>query len=117
MLATGGLVDTGKPVAMPEGHKKPSTPVIINRLSGTFKKGGAIKKQVGGALPASKSATVVREKVTTSAPTAEERARMRAQIEDQRSIENENAGFNRFKDEVLPRQMNTILPRKKGGAC
>jgi len=39
--ATGGLVDTGRPVAMPQGRKTPSTPVSINQLSGTFKKGGS----------------------------------------------------------------------------
>jgi|TARA_R110002126_G_scaffold81892_1_gene201362 hypothetical protein len=46
--ATGGLVDTGKPVAMPQGRKKPSAPVSINQLSGTFKKGGQVKKAGGG---------------------------------------------------------------------
>jgi hypothetical protein len=40
--ATGGTVNTGKPVAMPQGAKKPSTPVSINQLSGTFKKGGKV---------------------------------------------------------------------------
>jgi hypothetical protein len=38
--ATGGAVDTGRPVAMPK--KPPSTPVSINQLSGTFKKGGKV---------------------------------------------------------------------------
>jgi hypothetical protein len=46
--ATGGLVDTGRPVAMPQGAKKPSTPVSINQLSGTFKKGGAVMMKEGG---------------------------------------------------------------------
>lgn len=41
-FATGGLVDTGRPVAMPQGHKKPPTPVSINQLSGTYKKGGRV---------------------------------------------------------------------------
>jgi hypothetical protein len=44
--ATGGLVDTGKPVAMPK--KKASTPVNITKLSGTFKKGGKVSKYAGG---------------------------------------------------------------------
>jgi hypothetical protein len=48
--ATGGLVDTGKPVAMPQGRKKPSAPVSINQLSGTFKKGGQVKKAGGGSV-------------------------------------------------------------------
>jgi hypothetical protein len=40
--ATGGVVDSGRPVAMPQGAKKPSAPVAINQLSGTFKKGGTV---------------------------------------------------------------------------
>ena len=113
--ATGGLVDTGKPVAMPQGHKKPSTPVEITRLSGTFKKGGAIKKEVGGVVsPASKSATVKRETVTTTAPTEAERRQLMDQIEQNKL----NRAYDRFKGETLPDQMRTILPRKKGGkAC
>jgi hypothetical protein len=46
--ATGGLVDSGRPVAMPQGAKKPSKPVSINQLSGTFKKGGAVMMKGGG---------------------------------------------------------------------
>lgn len=42
-FATGGLVDTGRPVAMPQGQKKPPTPVSINQLSGTYKRGGRVK--------------------------------------------------------------------------
>lgn len=45
--ATGGRVDTGRPVAMPQGAKKPSTPVSINQLSGTFKKGGKVTAAQG----------------------------------------------------------------------
>lgn len=44
-FATGGVVDSGRPVAMPQGHKPPSTPVSINRLSGTFKTGGGVKSK------------------------------------------------------------------------
>jgi hypothetical protein len=40
--ATGGTVDSGKPVAMPQGAKKPSQPVSTNRFTGTFKKGGTV---------------------------------------------------------------------------
>jgi len=40
--ATGGLVDTGRPVAMPQGKKRPPSPVSINQLSGTYKKGGTV---------------------------------------------------------------------------
>lgn len=39
-FATGGVVDTGRAVAMPK--KAPSEPVAISELSGTFKKGGRV---------------------------------------------------------------------------
>jgi hypothetical protein len=35
---------------MPQGRKKPSTPVSINELSGTFKRGGEVKKADGGSM-------------------------------------------------------------------
>ena len=46
--ATGGTVDSGKPVAMPQGAKKPSQPVSTNRQAGTFKKGGKVMMNGGG---------------------------------------------------------------------
>ena len=45
--AAGGTVDTGRPVAMPQGRKKPSAPVSISELSGTFKKGGKVTPAEG----------------------------------------------------------------------
>lgn len=45
--AAGGTVDSGSPVAMPQGRKKPSSPVSINQLSGTFKKGGSVTPAQG----------------------------------------------------------------------
>jgi len=42
-FARGGSVnDSGKAEAMPQGHKKPSAPVSISKLSGTFKGGGSV---------------------------------------------------------------------------
>lgn len=41
--ATGGAVNSGRAVAMPQGAKKPSAPVAIDRLAGTFKKGGQVE--------------------------------------------------------------------------
>ena len=38
--AAGGTVNSGKPVAMPQGNKKPQPPVSISKLAGTYKKGG-----------------------------------------------------------------------------
>ena len=47
--ATGGAVNnSGHAVAMPQGAKKPSAPVSINRLSGTFKAGGKVMLKDGG---------------------------------------------------------------------
>lgn len=46
--ATGGTVNSGRPVAMPQGNKKPSPPVSTNRVSGTFKSGGTVKMNGGG---------------------------------------------------------------------
>ena len=46
--ATGGTVNSGRPVAMPQGNKKPSQPVRIDQLSGTFKTGGTVKMKHGG---------------------------------------------------------------------
>ena len=46
--ATGGTVNSGRPVAMPQGSKKPSQPVSINRFAGTFKRGGTVKMNGGG---------------------------------------------------------------------
>ena len=49
--ATGGMVDSGKPVAMPQGRKAPSKPATQVNLSGVFKKGGKVsKKAEGGAI-------------------------------------------------------------------
>jgi len=60
--ANGGSVnDEGKAVSMPQGSKKPSTPVAISKLSGTFKKGGTVaEKKLQGAFK-SENATAVKE--------------------------------------------------------
>lgn len=47
-FATGGVVNSGRPVAMPQGNKRPTPPVSINQLSGTYKKGGAVMMADGG---------------------------------------------------------------------
>jgi hypothetical protein len=44
--ANGGSVQNeGKAVSMPQGNKKPSSPVSISKLSGTFKKGGNVSSK------------------------------------------------------------------------
>ena len=40
--AAGGTVNSGRPVAMPQGRKPASKPVAINELAGTYKKGGSV---------------------------------------------------------------------------
>jgi hypothetical protein len=61
--ATGGVVDSGAPVAMPQGRKKPSAPVSITELSGTFKKGGSVTPAEARLLRANKAenATAMRQ--------------------------------------------------------
>jgi hypothetical protein len=45
-FASGGSVnDSGKAEQMPQGKKKPSAPVAINMLSGSFKKGGNVSSK------------------------------------------------------------------------
>ena len=51
-FAAGGTVNSGKPVAMPQGAKKPSAPVSINRYAGTFKKGGKVTPAEGNLMKA-----------------------------------------------------------------
>ena len=46
-FAAGGTVDSGKPVAMPQGRKKPSPTVLINQYAGTYKKGGSVTPAEG----------------------------------------------------------------------
>jgi len=40
--AAGGTVNSGRPVAMPQGRKPAAKPVAINELAGTYKKGGRV---------------------------------------------------------------------------
>jgi hypothetical protein len=47
--ATGGSVESGAPVAMPQGRKKPPSPIRINQLSGTYKDGGEVEDMSNGA--------------------------------------------------------------------
>lgn len=46
--AAGGTVNSGRPVAMPQGNKKPSQPVKTNLVAGTFKRGGKVRKMAEG---------------------------------------------------------------------
>jgi hypothetical protein len=56
--AAGGTVNSGRPVAMPQGSKKPSPPVSTNRVSGTFKRGGKVgDKRMNSGGPAADAQT------------------------------------------------------------
>lgn len=59
----GSVIDDGKAQAMPQGRKKPSTPVSINQLSGTFKKGGKVTPAEGRLMKNfdAENATAMRE--------------------------------------------------------
>lgn len=60
--ANGGSVnDEGKAVSMPQGNKKPSTPVSINKLSGTFKKGGTVAEKKLQGFFKKENATAMKE--------------------------------------------------------
>jgi hypothetical protein len=45
--AAGGTVNSGRPVAMPQGNKPASKPVRINQLAGTYKTGGKVMAEGG----------------------------------------------------------------------
>jgi hypothetical protein len=45
--AAGGTVNSGRPVAMPQGNKPASKPVRINELAGTYKSGGKVMAEGG----------------------------------------------------------------------
>ena len=66
--ATGGPVNTGKPVAMPEGRKPVPAPVAISRLAGTYKSGGRATPAESRLLKnnAAENKTAMREAKTQS---------------------------------------------------
>lgn len=101
---SGSVNDSGHAVEMPQGRKKPSAPVSINRLSGTFRKGGSVKKADGG-----KMVSVEKEKVTTNVPTEEEMKKLRETYAPIKQQKMEDKGYENF--------MKNLRLRKKGGRC
>ena len=60
--ANGGSVnDEGKAISMPQGNKKPSSPVSISKLSGTFKKGGTVAEKKLQGFFKKENATAMKE--------------------------------------------------------
>lgn len=107
-FARGGLIDDGRPEKMPQGHKKPTPPVSISQLSGSFKKGGKVSKMQAGGAPVTQSASSERKKVEISAPTPEELKRLRETYD--RPARMENQGAERF-------QRDFRLRKKGGRVC
>jgi hypothetical protein len=66
--ATGGTVNSGKPVAMPEGRKPVPAPVRISQLAGTYKNGGRATPAEARLLKnnAAENSTAMREAKTDS---------------------------------------------------
>jgi hypothetical protein len=66
--ATGGTVDSGKPVAMTQGRKPVPAPVEISRLAGTYKNGGRATPAEARLLKnnAAENSTAMREAKTQS---------------------------------------------------
>ena len=66
--AAGGTVDSGRPVAMPQGRKPTPSPVRINQLAGTYKNGGKATPAEARLLKnnAAENATAMREAKTDS---------------------------------------------------
>ena len=66
--ATGGTVNSGRPVAMPQGRKPTPAPVRISQLAGTYKNGGKAapgNRKLQGVFN-SENATAMREAKTDS---------------------------------------------------
>jgi hypothetical protein len=51
-FATGGTVDSGRAVAMPQGRKPVPSPVAISQLAGTYKRGGSVTPAQGRLMKA-----------------------------------------------------------------
>lgn len=128
--ATGGLVDSGRPVAMPQGAKKPSKPVSINQLSGTFKRGGAVRMNKGGDVPPKG----VEDQIQTARNERAYKAWEKSQAEENKSMSDSIGSlftsiprklkevFSPSKAASAPGSVTkteksvTVTPKKRGGA-
>lgn len=135
--ADGGKVDSGKAEKMAQGNKKPSAPVKINELSGTFKKGGKIvKKAAGGVLSGMGAMTDAERRALQAAESAITPAAMEEMkriAEDAKQDMATEAGYARatgrspmrpgavtdYDRRMMQEEGRTVVPvrRKKGGKC
>ena len=104
-FAAGGKVDSGAPVAMPQGRKKPTAPVSTDRISGTFKKGGRV-------MPGSPAESDLRKKFSEENATALKQSKAQSneiygkkmagggalsEAEDKALTDRENRGYENWK--------------------
>lgn len=132
--AKGGKVDDGKAEKMAQGNKKPSSPVKINELSGTFKKGGKIvKKAMGGALSGQGAVSEAERRMMEEAISPDAMEQMKRIAEDAKQDMATEAGYARatgrqpmrpgavtdYDRRMMQEAGRTVVPvrRKKGGKC
>jgi hypothetical protein len=109
-FADGGLINTGRAVSMPQGHKKPTPSVATKLVAGTFKKGGKVEyKQEGGGMSAPSFISVEKERVTTDDPNVEDAIRMRRELAEKKMDRETNKGYKNFQDK--------LRLKKRGGMC
>jgi hypothetical protein len=114
--ATGGTVDSGKPVAMPQGAKKPSQPVSTNRQAGTFKRGGTVMMNGGGTTSGQGSITDSERKTAQdlSKGAYDKTGKYNRELEDAMnplSIMKELAG--KAKDYFMPKGSESVTKTKE----
>jgi len=124
-FAAGGVVDSGAPVAMPQGRKKPSAPVSITALSGTFKKGGKVTAAEGRLqknfkkenAPAMKAAKADSNEVYSKYGKKMKEGGVPASVRDQRQTEENQRAYQNWErlqtqENQATRNAITGLPRR-----
>lgn len=124
--ARGGMVDDGKAEKMPEGRKKPSAPVRINQLAGTFKKGGKIaKKADGGRMMGTQGAMTDAEREMMMRKYENAKSSMQGAVSDEEKAMMQQAAMKGvgavtdYDRKMMQEAGRTVVPmsRKKGGKC
>lgn len=131
--AKGGKVDDGKAEKMPQGNKKPSAPVKINELSGTFKKGGKIAKKAMGGVMGQGAVSDAERRAMEEAISPDAMEQMKRIAEDAKQDMATEAGYARatgrqpmrpgavtdYERKKMEEAGRTVVPmmRKKGGKC
>jgi hypothetical protein len=120
-FADGGRVqDDGRPVKMPQ--KAPSDPVVISRLSGTFKKGGSVKRKNQGGAMGTQPNKEEQGEAAWRAGEREENESLRNALSPTRLLEKAREMFRGVGavSDVEREKARTVVPAKKkygGKAC